>query len=76
MNTSQENQELLQLLRDKLPHGSNMEIILRSGYSSGTVSRTLNGKIRNQKVLDVALEIIKEVKAKDDELKQVLTTSV
>lgn len=38
-------------VRDAIPHGGISEIAQRSGTSIYTVSRVINGKSRNQKVL-------------------------
>jgi hypothetical protein len=62
--------EELKDLRNKLPRGWINRISKKSGFERSTVHKVLHGKSNNTKVLDATLEILKEDKQRDTELKQ------
>ncbi len=48
-------------LRSAIPYGGLSEIAKRSGESQSTVSRVVNGKSRNKKVLCIVQEYLTEL---------------
>lgn len=62
--------ELLKILRESLPVGATMEISKRSNVSKQWVSLVLNGVHWNVKVIEAAVEVLEEHKAKIAALKE------
>jgi predicted transcriptional regulator len=62
--------EELKDLRNKLPRGWINRLSKKSGFERSTVHKVLHGKSTNTKVLDALLEMLKEDKQRDTELKQ------
>lgn len=57
-------------LRENLPWGSQKEIAKRCGLSRLTVNKVLNGVFFNKKVIDTAIEYLKEIKEVQEDYKQ------
>jgi len=60
------NTDNLRQLKDALPKGWGVEIARKTGLSTNTVSKTLNGHLKNSKVIEEAYRLLaKEIKRID-----------
>jgi len=63
------NVDKLKQIRSKLPFGTNKKIHQMTGLSRTLVSRVLNGKANNIKIIEAAYTIIEKENNKDAALK-------
>lgn len=63
----------LNALKKALPHGSVKAIAERMNLDASTVSKVLDGKSNNLEVIEVALQVAKEAKAKRRDLENRIT---
>lgn len=61
-------------IKSKNLYGGAKEIAEKSGYSTVTVSRVINGKSKNKTVKAAILAYLKEQKATDTEIAKVIAT--
>lgn len=68
------NKEELQKIKKWLPRGYAKRISLETGISFVTIYDTINGKARNQTVLDAAIAIAKEEKERVENIQNEVST--
>ena len=61
-------------IKSKILYGGAKEIAEKSGFSTVTVSRVINGKSKNKKVKTAILAYLKEAKATDTEIANTIST--
>lgn len=59
-------------IKEKIPYGGIKEIAEKANISIYTVSRVLNGKSKNRKVVRAISEYLKEVKNTNQELQSLI----
>ena len=70
MKTNDQYVDKLNQIRRSLPHGSGVEIGRITGLSKTLISRVLNGKATNMKVMEAAYQIIEVINAQLDVLEK------
>ncbi len=61
-------------IKNVMPHGSLKEVAAMAGVTIYTVSRVLNGKSNNRKVLKSITDYLSDLKSEKNELLDLVTT--
>lgn len=66
------NRRELKKLKKKLPEGYRKELAKRSGFSVSMIDKVLGAIRKNQKILDVAFELLEEEEKRIEERRNLL----